>query len=83
MSTGASVHTVHSAWTRNIVALATAAGADADALWKAGDLDADELADTVPEDAHLRVWAAIMRALRDPGFPIRVASQRTIDQYAL
>jgi AraC-like DNA-binding protein len=78
-----SVNTVHSAWTSNIIALAADAGADADALWKAGGLVADQLAEEIPESAHLRVWEAIMRALRSPGFPVRVANQRSINEYAL
>jgi len=83
MPDGAPEHTVHSGWTRNIISLAAATGADADALWRAGDLVVGELGGEVPEEAHMRVWAAIMRTLRSPGFPIEVASQRSVNQYAL
>jgi AraC-like DNA-binding protein len=83
MSGASRVHTVHSRWTRNIVALAVAEGADEEALWSAAGLVPDTLGDDVMEEAHLRVWEAIMRALESPGFPIRVASRRSIDEYAL
>jgi len=76
-------HTVQSRWTRNIVALAVAEGADEDALWGAADLVRDALGEEVTEEAHLLVWEAIMEALGSPGFPIRVASHRNIDEYAL
>ena len=75
--------TIHARWTRNIVALAAAEGADAQALWRAGALDPDCIGEEVPERAHLLVWEAIMRALDSPGFPIRVASHRSVDEYAL
>ncbi len=83
MSRASRVHTIHARWTRNIVALAVAEGADEDALWSAAGLVPDALGDEVPEERHLRVWEAIMRALESPGFPIRVASRRSIDEYAL
>lgn len=83
MAAAATVHTVHSGWTRNIIALAAADGADSQALWNAADLDPTELGTLIAEEAHLRVWRAIMKTLRRPGFPVHVASQRTIDDFAL
>jgi len=63
--------------------LAVAEGADEDSLWGAADLSRDALGEEVTEEAHFRVWEAIMEALDSPGFPIRVATHRSIDEYAL
>ncbi len=83
MSGDPSVHTIHSRWTRNIIALAVAEGADEDALWGSANLIPSALGNEIPEDTHLVVWEAIMRALASPGFPIRVANRRSVDEYAL
>lgn len=77
------VQTISTRWTRDIVALAVAEGAREDALWAAAQLDPQLLGDEIPERAHLAVWEAIMRTLESPGFPIRVAARRNIDEYAL
>lgn len=77
------IHQVPSKWTRHIIELAVESGADADALWAASDLDRNQLDEWVPEEEHLRIWRAIMKTLRDPGFPMRVAGGRGIDEYAL
>jgi AraC-like DNA-binding protein len=83
MEAPARVQIIASRWTRDIVALAVAEGADESALWRASRVDPELLGDEVPEQTHLRVWEVVMRALDSPGFPIRVAQRRNVDAYAL
>lgn len=73
-------------WTVHVIETAAAAGLDAGQLY-----DLAGLAPGVPPDEprrvgaprHLAVWALIMRALRQPGYPVRVAEAVSFDAYGV
>ena len=76
--------TISSLFALRLIRAAAQAGLEVGPLWKivGGEVREDTLW-SIPEASHLALWAHIMRALDDPGFPIAYARTMSIDDYGV
>ena len=73
-------------WAGALIHAAAREGADEDALRGIARLEqahTEWMDQRIDEASHLACWAASMRALRDPGFPIRFGESFSPDAYDL
>ncbi len=79
------MHTIAAGCAFKLIEIAAAAGAKPDAL---GAIElpprgADGFETRIPFERQLDLWEAILRSLRDPGFPIFVASGLRLSDYSV
>ena len=69
-------------WAHALIEAAVAEGVARAALALPGG-DPEATGERLPERVHLEIWRRVMKATRDPGFPIRFGASLSTDAYEL